>query len=89
MKEKHHKRVFLNKKIALHISVIGSPATFWAFPLNILTGIFDITGFAMNAILGIDLKSHGAVITFKHFINTSRTIQSGRFAVYWEIGLYG
>jgi hypothetical protein len=54
-----------------------------------LTGIFDITGFAMNAILGIDLKSHGAVIAFKHFINTSGTIQSGRFTVYWEIGLYG
>jgi hypothetical protein len=89
LKEKHQKTVLLNENIALHIGVIGSPAPFWTLPLNILTGIFDITGLAMNAILSIDLESHRAVTAFKHFINPSRTIQSGRFAVFWEIGLYG
>jgi hypothetical protein len=41
-----------------------------------LTGILDVTSFAMNAVLGIDLEIRLAITAFDDFINPSWAIQS-------------
>ena len=68
----------------LHIGVIRPTATFGGHPLDVLAGIFDITGFTMQAVLRIDLKRFTGVI-FDHFIDPRRAVALCGFVIEWDI----
>ena len=40
-----------------HVGIIGSTAAFGSMPDDILRRILDVTGFAVDAVLGIDLET--------------------------------
>lgn len=41
----------------LHATVRRSPSCLWDDPVDILTGVFDVAGFTVDTVLGINLKS--------------------------------
>lgn len=41
----------------LHVWIVGTAASFGSCPFNVLGWILDIAGFAMNAVLRIDLQA--------------------------------
>src|SRR6476646_1540480 len=60
-----------------HIRVIGTAATLGRNPNDILIGVLDVAGFAVNAILGIDHEFRAA--RFLHpFINAGRAVTRRR-----------
>ena len=44
-------------KPCLHIWVVGTATAFGGYPHDVLSGVFDIAGFAMYAVLRVDLQS--------------------------------
>src|SRR5471032_2300546 len=46
----------------LHIRIVRAAATFRRHPDDVLGWILDIAGFAMHAVLGVDLQTVGAVV---------------------------
>src|SRR5262249_43506970 len=40
-----------------HIGIIRSPAAFGHHPVNVLSRVLDVAGFAVDAILGVDLQA--------------------------------
>ena len=55
----------------LHVRVIGSPATFGHYPVNVLGRILDIAGFTMDAILRVYLEP-GVAVLFDIFVDAGR-----------------
>lgn len=41
----------------LHAGVVGAPASLGCAPNDVLTRVLDVTGFTMQTVLRIDLKS--------------------------------
>ena len=69
-----------------HIDVDKTPATFWNDPVDILRGILDIAGLAMNAVLSVDLQSRVRPIDITHdLIHARRTIIVFRRTEAYEI----
>ena len=62
--------ISLNAKSASQILIVRPCPTLWCHPINNLIGVFDIAGFAMHAITGIDLQALAAGI-LSDFINPS------------------
>jgi hypothetical protein len=42
--------------VTLHPGVVRTTATLWGHPHDILRGVFDVAGFAVYAILSVDLQ---------------------------------
>ena len=57
-----------------HPRVIRPTATLRRDPDDVLGRVLDIAGFAMHAILGIDLKPVGVVIVFDELVHTRRAV---------------
>ena len=74
----------------LHIRVTGTTATFRHCPVDILGRILDVTGFAMHAVLGIDLHARVAAIIIGHdFVNPCRAIALLRRIIQSQVCLDG
>ena len=58
----------------LHVAVVWAAGAFGYHPVDILRWVFDVTGFAVNAVLRIDLKAFVATRLLDHFINPSRAV---------------
>ena len=67
-----------------HIRVIWSFTALWRDPSDVLRWIFDVAGFAVNAVLTVDDE---AFLTpgLNDFIDPSRTIALGRFLVFGHV----
>ena len=68
----------------LHVAVIGPASALRHNPVDILCRILDITGFTVDAVLGIDLES-GSCAFLNNFINPSRAIALRRLIKFWQI----
>jgi hypothetical protein len=58
----------------LHVRVIRASAAFGSDPVDVLSRVFDVARFAMNAVLGIDLQPGPSVRVIDELINACRTI---------------
>ena len=56
-----------------HIGIIRSATAFRRHPADVLVGVFDIAGFAVDAVLRIDDKARLPAV-FRPFVNRSRTV---------------
>tara|TARA_B100001964_G_C14246974_1_gene607944 strand:+ start:3317 stop:3673 length:357 start_codon:yes stop_codon:yes gene_type:complete len=81
-------RGLLNKR-PLHIAVVGSAGALWYNPGDVLGRVLDVTCFAVNAILCIDLEFLAAILCFDYFIDTCRTVSLGWLIVEKEIRVDG
>ena len=43
-------------------AIVGRSSRLWRYPVDVLTGAFDITSHAMNAVLSIDLQSLSTLV---------------------------
>ena len=71
----------------LHATVNRTFTTLWGHPNNILGWVFNITGFAMNAVLGVDLQFIFAGIVFDKFVNTGRAIALFGACINLQVGV--
>jgi len=63
----------MTEKGLLHIRIVRATAAFRYSPHDIFTWIFNIAGFAVNAILGVNLKTRiRAIIIAQNFIDPRR-----------------
>ena len=72
----------------LHVRIIWSAATFRRRPCDVLSRVFNVACFAVNAILSIDDKAGVQLCRFiliDDFINASRAVKTRGFAVSWQI----
>src|SRR5437588_13129137 len=58
----------------LHIRVIGASAAFGSDPVDVLGRVLDVACFAVDAILGVDLKSRFTTLALDEFIDACRAI---------------
>ena len=65
----------------LHIAVVRSTSAFWHHPVDILRWVLNVTGFAVNAILSIDLKALLTIRFVDDLIDASRAIALGGFII--------
>ena len=56
-----------------HVGVVGTATAFGGYPHDVLSGVFDIAGFAMHAVLRVDLQSVATGIVNK-LIDTGGTV---------------
>ena len=64
--------------ICLHVRVIRAFAALGNLPIDVLGRILDVAGFAVDAILVIDLETWFFAVFAHHFVDSSRTITLGR-----------
>ena len=59
----------------LHAAVVWPTTAFWCDPHDVLRGVFDVTRFAMHAVLGVDLQplTRGGFIGHE-LIHAGRTV---------------
>ena len=61
--------------MALHIGIVRPATPFWNNPIDILGWVFNVTSFAVQAVLGIDLQTRLTTLTVgQNFIDPSRAI---------------
>src|ERR1041384_1114051 len=78
-----------NRRILLlHIRIVGATAPFGRDPGDILRRILEVAGFAMHAILRIDLKL-GTGAFLDYFINARRTVALRRLCILGQIDRNG
>ena len=68
----------------LHIRIIRSAAAFGYSPINILCRVFDVAGFAVDAILAVDPEEFFTVF-LDDFVNGGRAIALRRFGIIGEV----
>ena len=73
---------------ALHAAVIRAAAAFWRNPHNVLRRVFDVTGFAVHAVLRIDLQTVCVVGVFNVLINTGRAVTALRPCIQRQIDVH-
>ena len=44
-----------DSRVRLHPRIVRTTATFWCDPNDVLRWVFDVAGFAVDAVLGVDL----------------------------------
>ena len=54
----------------LHPRIIRPTAAFWCDPDDVLRRVFDVAGFAVDAVLGVDLQAICVVFVFDVFVHT-------------------
>ena len=50
--------------VRLHIRIVGSATAFGHHPIDVLSRVLDVAGFAVNAVLGIHLQPHGVAFLY-------------------------
>src|SRR5438105_8100431 len=58
----------------LHVRVIGASTAFGCDPVDVLGRVLDVARFAVDAILGVDLKPRFTVLALHEFVDAGRTI---------------
>ena len=72
----------LARRAGSHIRVVRTPAPFRGGPDDVLGGVLDITGFAVDAVLGVYLEPRiGSGLVIQHFVDSGGAIKPRRFAV--------
>src|SRR6476646_5732849 len=66
------------------IGVIGAVAAFRRHPSNVLRGVFYVTGFAMYAVLRVDLKPDFVALA-DHFIDLRRAVSLRRLGIFRQV----
>src|SRR5690606_32061705 len=61
----------------LHVGVVGAAAAFRGYPDNVLGGVLDIAGLAVDTVLGIDLEALAAVVVAHHLVDPRRAVALG------------
>ena len=61
-------------RTCLHGAVIGAAAAFGAHPGDILGGVFDVAGFAVHAVLRVDLQAVAVVFVFHELVHARRAV---------------
>src|SRR5690348_8054510 len=78
------------KKNCLCVRVLGSTATLWHGPVNVLARVLDIAGLAVNAVLRVDLETlgaSGARLILNKLIHTSRAETTLRTIIDLQVAL--
>lgn len=75
----------LNSLFVLHIGVVRPAAAFWRYPGDILRRVFNVAGFAVHAVLKVNLKAWLSGAILNHFIDTGRAVALCRFSVLWQV----
>ena len=58
----------------LHPRIIRPTAAFGRYPDDILRRVFDVAGFAVDAVLGVDLQAVGVVFVFDVFVDAGGAV---------------
>src|SRR3954447_3179389 len=58
----------------LHVRIIGASAAFGGDPVDVLGRVLDVAGFAVDAVLGVDLEPRFTTLALDKFVNACRTI---------------
>src|SRR4051812_5368816 len=58
----------------LHVRIIGASAAFWGDPVDVLGRVLDVAGFAVDAILGVDLKPRLTIRILDKLVNSRGAI---------------
>ena len=78
---KASKNKVLNERlipVELHIRVVWATTALRRHPSNVLARVFNVAGFAVDAVLRIDDKLR-LTSFFNDFVHTSRAVSLGRF----------
>ena len=73
----------------LHPRIIRPTAAFGCHPHNILRWVFDVAGFAVDAVLGVDLQAVGVVCVFDELVNPSRAVAGFGAGVFGQVDVDG
>src|SRR5690606_8222283 len=65
--------------LILHVWIVRTASTLWGNPGDVLGRIFNITGFAVYAVLRVDLEAFFAFRSFNNFVHASRAVTLRRF----------
>src|SRR5690606_5525941 len=58
-----------------HVRVVRTTAAFRRYPGDVLSRILDVTGLAVNTVLGVDLELLAAAVVFlHHFVYAGRAV---------------
>ena len=79
---------FTSLPAVLHRAVIRATSPFRYDPINILGRILDIAGFAVNAVLRVDLKLTAAIALSDDLINPCGAITLRRLVIKGKVCLY-
>jgi hypothetical protein len=69
----------------LHVRVVGAVATLWDGPCDVLAWVFDIAGFAMHAVLEVNLEAWLFAFFCDHFVNACRTVALGGLVKFGQV----
>ena len=69
----------------LHIAVIRPARTLRYYPGDVLRRILYVTGFAVYAVLGIDLKAFACIAVFDNLVNTGGAVTLRGFIIQGKI----
>src|SRR5690348_1114392 len=69
----------------LHVRVIGASAAFGSDPVDILGRVLDVAGFAVDAVLRIDLQPGLTVLRLHEFVDARRTITLFGPGIYGQV----
>lgn len=75
----------LENRLSLHICVVRPLAALRRHPLDILPRILDVAGFAVNAVLGIDLQAWCGIGRRDDFIDPGRAVALFRGVVEGQV----
>ena len=73
----------------LHRAVVGPAAALGGCPDDVLHGVFDVAGFAVYAVLCVDLQALAAVGSGYKFVYTSGAVAAFSACIEWQVGLHG
>jgi len=68
----------------LHIGVVWPPKSFRRYPHDVLRWVFDVAGFAMHTVLGIDLEAWTGFF-FHNLVDARGAVALGGFIVKRQI----
>ena len=76
---------FANLAIVLHGAIVRTSSSFRYDPVDILGRILDVAGFAMNAVLRVNLELFISILFNNNFIDTGGTIPLRRLVIERQI----
>ena len=76
-----------DSRVRLHPRIVRTTATFWGHPDDVLRWVFDVAGFAVDAILGVDLQAVAVVFVLDEFVHTGRAIARFKAGVFRQVDI--
>src|SRR5687768_9517764 len=68
-----------------HVRIIRPSSAFGRDPIDVLGRILDVTGLAVNAILGVDLEPRLTAVSLDKFVNARRAISLLRPVIFGQV----